>query len=192
MINSKGEYLGFTGSNYDEDDLERAKAGGIVSFGNNLKNGVLQNIISNPTSIGAKDTANILSDKERQIHENKILDDIHNRILNRDNQRQLILDKAASENPGIQSDLQNQRMDHFEEFMNAYPEYKKLMDEGEEDRQYYMNSPLGQQHMMNLVKDQGMSALKGHDFKEEQFQEIMKYLKKFNKSKEQNNGIRED
>jgi hypothetical protein len=189
MINPNSQYQGFTGSNYDEDDLERAKAGGFVRFNGDIRNSVLQNIISDPNSIGSKNTLNILSSPEMQAQENKKLTDIHNRMINRDNRRTSILNKAASENPGIDSDLKNQRMDHFEEFMNAYPEYKKLMDEGEEDRDYYMNSPLGTQHMKGLIEKEGEKAIRGHDFKDDDFQEIMEYLKKFNKPKELNNGI---
>ncbi len=54
MINPNSQYQGFTGSNYDEDDLERAKAGGFVRFNGDIRNSVLQNIISDPNSIGSK------------------------------------------------------------------------------------------------------------------------------------------
>jgi hypothetical protein len=176
MINPNNQYQGFTGSNYDEDDLERAKAGGFVRFDGNIRNSVLQNIINSPNDLESKRISDILSSPDANMQEYKKLSDIHNQMVNRDKQRMSILNKAASENPGIETDLKNQRMDHFEEFMNAYPEYKKLMDEGEEDRNYYMNSPLGQQHMKSLLQKEGESALRGHDFTEDQFTELQNFL----------------
>lgn len=51
---SPNEYQGFTGSNYDEDDAERAKQGGFVHFSgsNNVPNiRALQQIANNPSII---------------------------------------------------------------------------------------------------------------------------------------------
>lgn len=179
-------YKGFTGSNYDEDDLERAKAGGMVKFfPNNARNSILESIAQNPSSLESKRISDILSNPEMQKQEIARLGDVHKRIAERQVKLDKILNKAAQENPGIQSDLQNQRMDHYDEFIQIHPEYKTLMDEGNIDSQDYMNSPMAQQHMMDEVKKSGWNAVKGHSFTEDQFKNIMDYLNSKEKKQEE-------
>jgi hypothetical protein len=191
-------YQGFTGQNYSEDDLERERAGGFVKFNNNYPNSALQNIINDPNSLISKKENSILSNPNLENKNDEVekfnnieqqreytkLDDIHKRINDRSLKMKNIVDEAAKKYPGIAFDLQNDRDDHFEEFLSAYPEYKKLMDEGESDRQEYMNNPIGENHFMDILKKQGQSALAGHSFTQEQFSKIMDYLNK-NKQMEQ-------
>lgn len=171
------EYQGFSGSNYDEDDLERAKAGGMVKFfPNNARNSILESIAQNPNSLESKRISDILSNPEMQKQEIARLGDVHKRINERSAKMQSILDQAAKENPGIQNDLQNERMDHYEEFLQANPEYKSLLDEQQAEGEDYKNSPMAQQHMMDEVKKSGWNAVRGHSFTEDQFKNIMDYL----------------
>lgn len=172
------EYKGFTGSNYEEDDIERAKAGGSINFfPDKVKGSILQNIAKDPSSLESRRISDILTNPEMQKQEMTKLGDIHKKISDRNERMNIILNKAAQENPGIASDLENQRMDHYDEFLEAYPEYKTLQEEQQAENDYYMNSALGQKHMMDEITKSGSKAIRGHDFTEDQFKNIMDYLK---------------
>ncbi len=150
------EYQGFTGSNYEEDDRERAKHGGFVKFFGNSENQVtpqqmvLKAISENPSSVITKEY-----DKAKEYNK---LDDVRSNIMNIQHKLDEMLGDAMQKYPGVRSDIENNRQDHFEEFLSAYPEYEKLQNQQEELQKQYQGSPFHFEHLTNRTKDSDLKT----------------------------------
>lgn len=151
------EYQGFTGSNYEEDDRERAKHGGFVKFFNadesqqvSPQQMVLRQIAENPLSVITKNY-----DKAKEYRN---LDNVRDNIMKNQQRLDEILNDAIVKYPGVKSDIENNREDHYQEFVQAYPEYAKLLDQQNQFQKQYQEHPLHFQHLTDRTKDEDKNS----------------------------------
>ena len=150
------EYQGFTGSNYEEDDAERAKQGGFVRFSGNQINpnrinprqDVLQKIVSDPKTLN-QIVSGIKPDPKQE--EFKRLDSIRERIMKTQDAIDMMVDRASYEHPGIAEDLKQGTKNYFNEFRTRYPEYDELQQNLRDYQDEYMNDPLHDEHFENAL-----------------------------------------
>lgn len=147
------EYQGFTGSNYEEDDRERAKRGGSIGgFGRNtLPPGYEQGTqmdrpVKSPITFDDSAKQELIPgalnvDSNETEDEYKRLNDIKDRMT----MRQRVLDSImedAGKDPRYAEDFKNNAKTYYNEFLQQYPEYKRLDEEQAMDNDMYTLDPL--------------------------------------------------
>jgi hypothetical protein len=135
-------YQGFTGSNYAEDDAERAKAGGIVAgFGRGLPGQPLQQ----EQSRAMPSQASIDPPEYNQ------LDTLRNNIIHRQNILDAIIDHARQD-PRFAHDMDNNTTFYLNDFKKQYPQHEQLSAEMQDMSKKYMEHPMSQQHLQDRLQ----------------------------------------
>lgn len=151
------EYQGFTGSNYEEDDRERAKHGGSIGgFGRNTlppgyeQGAQIDQAIKSPIKFDDSTRQGLIPgalnvDSDETEGEHKRLDDINDRMT----MRQRVLDsimEEAGKDPRYAEDFKNNTRTYYNDFLQQYPEYKRLDEEQAMDEDMYKLDPLYDEH----------------------------------------------
>lgn len=149
------EYQGFTGSNYEEDDRERAKHGGSIGgFGRNtLPPGYKEAI--NPlvsARIAQPTQPSIDTKEESEPEEYKQLDDIRSRIMMRQRVLDSMLQDAAEKDPRYAQDMENNTRTYYNDFLKQYPDYEKMDREQAEDEDMYNLDPMAEEHLKRRLE----------------------------------------
>ena len=136
------DYQGFTGSNYAEDDAERAKAGGIVAgFGRKFPGESLQR--EQPRAMPKQ--ASIDPPEYSQ------LDNLRNGIIHRQNILDAIINHARQD-PRFAQDMDNNTTMYLNDFRKQYPQHDQLLAEMQDMSKKYMEHPMSQQHLQDRLQ----------------------------------------
>lgn len=155
-------YNGFNGNNYDEDDQERAKAGGIVAGFAGDRNPAA-NAAVNPDSDLSQTLQNEYKAKLDQITspntnnslQMQALDKLRGNIMSNQDEMDKI-DDEASKDPQFADDYKNHTDTHRAEFLQKYPQYEQLLNMKEAAENQYNANPLSQAHMDEAMKVQAL------------------------------------
>jgi hypothetical protein len=148
-----GVYQGFNGKNYEEDDIERQKAGGIVG---GFKPSPTPEVQNTDEPVTLKNQYNAEAERIKMSNANDrlridALDKIRRKIMHNQDEMDLI-DNEASADPRFAEDYANGTEDHKEEFMKQYPDYMRMLEEKEKAEAEYDQDPLNQKHMEEVKK----------------------------------------
>lgn len=96
-----------------------------------------------------EDSESLLSTKQVKF---KHLDDVRNQIMEKQKILDDMVDYAAQNHPGILEDLKNRTMDHYEDYLQMFPEHQKIQEELINLQDEYQNDPLHDEHFGDVLK----------------------------------------